>query len=200
MNKKIGEVSSIINVIAVFSFAICMIIGSNFGSYLSSMFIAFSFIPMVCTFAFFSKEKSKVSGYTAIGFAAVYVTLIILVYFAQLTVVRVGGLTEQAVNLLDFQKSGLFFNYDLLGYGLMALSTFFVGLTIESKSKSDKWLKYLLLIHGVFFISCLFIPMLGVFKADSPKWIGIAVLEFWCVYFMPVGILSFMHFFKLEEK
>ena len=46
------------------------------------------------------------------------------------------------------------------------------------------------MIHGVFFVSCLIVLMLGVFKADGPKWVGVAVLEFWCLYFCPVGILS----------
>ena len=43
--------------------------------------------------------------------------------------------------------AGLLFSYDLLGYGMMALSTFFIGLTIKPKNKKDKWLKYLMMIH-----------------------------------------------------
>ena len=78
----------------------------------------------------------------------------------------------------------------------MALSTFFIGLTITPKTKSDKWLKWLLIIHGVFFISCLIMPMLGLFSAEmqGADWIGTVVLEFWCAYFIPVGVLSFVHF------
>lgn len=74
------------------------------------------------------------------------------------------------------------FSYDLLGYALMALSTFFVGLTIEVKSKPDKCLKGLLLVHGIFFISCLVMPILGLFSTDmqGAYWIGVAVLEFCC--------------------
>lgn len=123
------------------------------------------------------------------------------VYFAQMTTVRTGGLTSQAVSLLDFQQFGLFFNYDLLGYALMALSTFFAGLTICVKSKADKWLKALLLIHGVFFLTCFILPMLGLFTTDmaGAEWIGTAVLEFWCVYFIPISVLSFFHFSKCEE-
>lgn len=201
MNKKIAMFSSMINIMAVFSFAICMIIGSDAGSYFSSMFIAFSFIPMVCAFAWLSKEKFRVAGYSAVGFATIYATIILLVYFAQLTTVRIGGLTQQAAMLLDFKQFGLLFNYDLLGYALMSLATFFAGFTIETKSKSDKWLKGLLMIHGIFFISCLVLPMIGLFSTDmkGADWIGIAVLEFWCIYFIPVGILSFLHFSKIEK-
>lgn len=47
MNRKIGAVSSIVNLLAVLGFAASMPFSFNFGSYLCSMFIAFSFIPMV---------------------------------------------------------------------------------------------------------------------------------------------------------
>lgn len=76
--------------------------------------------------------------------------------------------------------------------------TLFAGLTIESKTKIDCWLKRLLMIHGVFFISCLTFPLFGVFSAGyaGSDWIGTAVLEFWCVYFIPIDVLSYLHFRK----
>ncbi|MDO5601214.1 MAG: hypothetical protein Q4G07_00455 [Oscillospiraceae bacterium] len=198
MNRKIGMTASLINVTAVFLFAVSMLLGFDFGSYFSSMFIAFSFVPVICAYACFSNENAKLAGFTAVSFAAVYAAVILLVYFAQLTTVRAGSLTGQAAQILDFKQFGLFFNYDLLGYGCMALATFFAGLTVEIYTKADKWLKALLLIHGVFFLSCLTLPLLGVFTSDGEAWVGVAVLEFWCVYFIPVGILSFLHFTKCK--
>lgn len=59
MNKKIGMYASIINVCAVIAFAFCMLIGNDFGSYLVCMFIAFSFVPMICTFTFIAVSKRK---------------------------------------------------------------------------------------------------------------------------------------------
>lgn len=200
MNRKIASIASAVNVAAVIAFAICMPFAFNFGSYFSSMFIAFSFVPMMCAYAYFSKEETKLAGITAVGFSAIYAAFILLVYFAQLTTVRTVGLTQQAAAILDFQQFGLFFNYDLLGYALMALATFFAGLTVKVKSKADKWLKGLLLIHGVFFISCLVLPMFGIFTADGEAWVGVAVLEFWCAYFMPVGILSCRYFSKQNKQ
>ncbi len=199
MNRKIGMYGSAINLISIIGFAVSMLVGFNMGSYFSSMFIAFSFVLIMCGYAFFSEKKCKLAGYIGAVFAAIYVAIILLVYFAQLTTVRMSELTEQAEMILDFQKMGLMFNYDLLGYALMALSTFFAGLTVNAQAKSDKWLKGLLMIHGVFFVSCLLLPMLGLFKADSPAWIGLIVLEFWCLYFCPISILSFIHFFKCKE-
>jgi hypothetical protein len=196
MNRKIGMLSSIVNLLAVVGFAICMLIGTDFGSYLISMFIAFSFVPMIGAFAAYSSKAKKAAGYTAMVFAGVYAVLVRIVDFAQVTTVQLDILTEQAAEILDYQRFGLFFNLDLLGYGLMALATFFAGVTIEPDTKADKWLRGLLLVHGVFFISCLILPMLGLFSQDlqGADWIGTAVLVFWCVYFAPISSLSFLHF------
>ena len=198
MNRKIGMVSSIVNLCAVISFGLCMLIGTNFGSYLVCMVIAFSFVPMMCAFGVYSRNEKKAAGYTAMVFAGMYAVFILQVYFAQVTTVRLDTLNGQAMQILDYQKFGLYFSYDLLGYGLMALATFFAGLTVEVRSKCDKWLKALLMIHGVFFVSCFIMPMLGLFTTDMQggTWIGIAILEFWCVYFAPIGILSIIHFMR----
>lgn len=138
------------------------------------------FVPMMCCFLQFAAPERRATGYVAAVFAGMYAAIILLVYFAQLTTVRFDGLTEQARILLDFRQMNLFFSFDLLGYAMMSLATFFAGLTVCPRSRTDRWLRALLLIHGVFFISCLLMPMLGVFRVDSPAWIGTAVLEFWC--------------------
>jgi hypothetical protein len=181
--------------LAVLAFALSMIIGSAYGSYLASIFIALSFIPMICSFVYYSNTDRKVAGYSAIAFAAVYGVFIFIVYFAQLTAVINDELNPQALQIIDYRNFGLFFSYDLFGYSIMALTTFFAGLTIEANTKVNKWLKWLLLIHGIFFFIAI-IPMLGVFNAnvEGADWIGIAILEFWCAYFIPVGILSYFNF------
>ena len=194
-------VSSIINICAVAGFALCMPFGFLFGDYLTSMFISFSFVPMVCALIARGKPETKAAGNTAMVFAGMYAVVILLVYFTQVTTVRLEPLNEQAKYLIDYTSFGLFFNFDLLGYCLMALSTFFAGMTIETNTKSDKALKWLFMIHGVFAISCFIIPMLGVFNSEKQgvDWIGTAILEFWCVYFIPVGVLSFIDFKKTNE-
>ena len=199
MNKKIGMYGSAVNFISVLCFALSMLFGFDYGSYFASIFIAFSFVLMMCGYAYFSEKEVKLSGYVSVAFAAIYTAIILLVYFAQLTTVRLNDLTQQATALLDFQQCGLLFNYDLLGYAVMSFAAFFAGLAVNQQTKADRFLKYLLMVHGVFFISCLFFPMLGVFEADSPAWIGVAVLEFWCIYFCPIGILSCLHFINLRE-
>jgi hypothetical protein len=204
MNKKVGMYSSIATFLAVLAFAVCMALGlllkndtiGNYFSYFSSIIIAFGYISMVCSYASFTKNEYKSLGLIALAFSIMYGITVIIVYFTQLTTVRISQLSDEINDLLDFQKSGLFFNYDLLGYGFMALSTFFIGLKLETNNKHERLLKYLLCIHGIFAISCFLMPMMGIFKKDMAGGdiIGIIVLEFWCIYFMPICILSYKYF------
>ena len=141
----------------------------------------------------------KALGKIALAFAVIYATLILIVYYTQCTTVANEKLSEGAAKVLDYSRMGLMFNLDLLGYGIMALSTFFIGLTVDSKT--DKALKMLLLIHGVFFISCFTMPMLGIFAnaggSESNSVGGYIALEIWCAYFLPISILSYLHFKKI---
>ena len=199
MNQLIPKIGAAIVTITVFLFAVFLIVDFPFGYYLVCMFLPIGYIIMAAGFHHESSEGQRVSANIGMVFSAIYAVLIFLVYFAQTTTVRLENLNEQAAKLLDYGQGGLLFNYDLLGYGMMALSTFFIGLSIKAESKPDKWLKYLMIIHGVFFISCFIMPMTGAFTnmgtGDNGSGGTIALL-FWCAYFLPIGILSYRHFGK----
>lgn len=199
MNQIIAKTGSVIVTISVLLFAVCMLIPFDFGSYFVCMLLPIGYIMMTAGFCNESDDNHKVAAYIGITFAAVYAVLILLVYFAQTTAVRLDSLNEQAIRILDYSRGGLFFSYDLLGYGMMALSTFFIGLTINAKTKADKWLKSLMIIHGIFFLGCFIMPMTGVFSSMSNGETsigGVIALEFWCIYFLSIGILSYIHFRK----
>ncbi|MBR6874252.1 MAG: hypothetical protein IKN17_12175 [Ruminococcus sp.] len=148
-----------------------------------------------------SSPDRRVAANTGLVLAAVYALLVLLVYFSQNTYVAQNDLNEQAESILRFKPGSLTFCYDLLGYGMMALSTFFLGLSMQPDNKPDKWLKWLLMIHGAFFPGCFFMPMTGVFSGSSGSGGsgGTVALVAWCVYFLPIGILAFMHFGKKSE-
>lgn len=199
MNKIIASIGALIVTISVLLFAVCMLIPFHFGSYFVCMLLPIGYIMMTSGFCNESDEQHRVAANVGMTFAAVYTVLVFLVYFAQTTSVRLDSLDEQAMGILDYSRGGLFFSYDLLGYGMMALSTFFVGLTIDTKTRTDKWLKHLMLIHGVFFFSCFIMPMIGIFSSMADGGTntgGVIALEFWCAYFAPIGVLSFIHFRK----
>lgn len=197
MNQRIPRIGAVIVAAAVVLFAICMIVNFPFGSYFVCMFLPIGYIMMAAGFQHESGEERRVSANVGMVFAAIYAALIFLVYFAQTTSVRLESLDEQAIKILDFQRGGLLFNYDLLGYGMMALSTFFIGLSMKAESRADKWLKRLMILHGIFFISCFIMPMTGAFTSmtDGKNGSGSTIaLLCWCAYFLPIGILSYRHF------
>ena len=164
MNKVLSKIGTATVAVTVFLFAVCLIADFTFGSYVVCMFLPIGYIMMAAGFHNECRKERRVASMIGLAFAAVYAVLIFIVYFAQTTSVRLEELTDQAARILDYRKGGLLFNYDLLGYGMMALSTFFIGLSIKAFSRSDKWLKWLLMIHGVFFVGCFVMPMTGIFS------------------------------------
>ena len=199
LNRMIPKAGSAIVTVTVFLFAIFQIINFSMGSFFVCLILPIGFSMMTAGLHNECEADRKVAANLGLIFTAVYCVLIMLVYFTQLTTVNNEQLTEQAAKLIDFSKFGLIFNYDLLGYGIMALATFFIGLSMKAKVRTDKWLKALLMIHGVFFLSCTFMPMTGMFSdmsSDGGNIVGRLALVAWCVYFLPIGILSFLHFGK----
>ena len=196
MDHKIGMAGSFINALTVFLFAVFMLMHFTLGSFFICIILALSFCCMIGALASESREGTKAAGKIAMIFAAIYATLILIVYYTQCTTVANETLGGDAQRILDYRYLGLMFNLDILGYGIMALSTFFIGLTVNVRSKIDKALKVMLLLHGMFFPACLIMPMTGMFLGShgSTSSGGVIALEIWCAYFLPIGILAFLHF------
>ncbi len=200
-NNSMGKIGAAVTGLAVLSFAVSMIFGvfynTIFASCLASIFIAIGFIPFMVSL--FSKNKAaekKAVGLTGIIFAAIYAVIIFLVYYAECTTVRMNGtLSDETLSIISYGYLGsLFFNYDLLGYAFMGLSTFLIAFCVEPKTKSDKILRGLLCGHGIFFLSSLFMPMFPVFTAGTSDIVGTIILEIWCAYFIPICILGYKYF------
>lgn len=198
MNRKIGMIGAIIIIVGVITFAVCMFTGPTELCYGSSIAIAWGLILTLCAFYQAANADTKAAGMIAIAFGVMYALCNTVVYFIQLTTVKQATLSAEAMQLLDYRSFGMMFNLDLLGYCLMALSTFFAGLTIVVLDRGDRALKILLLLHGVFAITCFILPLLNIFSPDlqGADWIGTAIMEFWCAFFLPIGILSFRYFKK----
>lgn len=202
MNQQLSKIGAAIVSITVFLFAVFILFDFSYGSYFVCMFLPIGYIMMAAGFQHESSEKTKVAANIGLILAAVYAVLILLVYYAQTTTVQLEELNDQAGRILDYKNGGLMFNYDLLGYGMMALSTFFTGLSIQAENKPDLWLKRLMMIHGVFFLSCFLMPLTGMFThmagGNGGKGWSYALL-FWCIYFLPIGMLAFRHFSSARE-
>lgn len=204
MNIAVGKIGSLVTGIAILSFAISMVFTNGiFASCLSSIFIAIGFIPFMCSIcAINKKEDNKAIGFTGVAFAAIYAVIIFLVYYAECTTVRMNTtLSNEALSIISYGYNGsLFFNYDLLGYAFMALTTFVMAFLVEPTCKADNVFKWMLWIHGIFFLSCLFVPMFPVFTVGTSDYIGIILLEIWCAYFIPICVLGYQYFNRKTIK
>lgn len=200
MDKRISMAGSLLNLFGVAAFAVFMLTGPLFMCYFSSILIAWSLVVMNAGFARFGRDDTKTAALCAMIFGGMYALCNTLVYFIQITAVARGDLSAESVNLLDYTKFGLMFDLDMLGYALMAVSTFFAGLTILPKDKGERWLRGLLMVHGIFAVVCFAMPVMGLFgpQMSGADWIGTAVLEFWCSWFLPIGALSFRYFKKKQ--
>ena len=196
MNRKIGMIGSLVNTFTVVCFAIFLLIGFKIGYFFICIFLSISFMCMMAAFDVECENDRKVAGRTSLVLSGIYATLIMIVYFTQCTTVSNENLGQEIAGIIDFSYMGWIFNLDLLGYGIMALSTFFAGLSINAENKKDKALKIMLMLHGLFFPGCIIMPMTGVFAGShgSSSIGGTIALEIWCLFFLPIGILSYMHF------
>ena len=207
MNRLVSRIGALIVTVTVFFFMVFLIIGFTYGSYFVCLFLPIGYIIMAAGLQHECSEERKVAANIGLITAAVYAVFIMLVYYSQLTTVSLEKLDGLTKKVLDYRSGSLMFNYDLLGYGMMALSTFFIGLSMEAETKADKWLRGLMLVHGIFFISCVFMPLTGVFAHmgdgdhydASPMGGGVIALIIWCIYFLPIGILAFIHFGKKDR-
>jgi hypothetical protein len=202
MDRTIGKIGAALVIAGVVCFAICMLTGPMALCYGSSIAIAWGLVMMNSAFYRFSRADAKAAAMCAVAFGAMYALCNSIVYFVQISTVKNGALTGMAAQLLDYSKFGMMFDLDMLGYCLMAVSTFFAGLTIRVRDKGDRALKTLLLLHGAFSVMCFIMPILGLFSGDmqGADWIGTAVLEFWCAFFLPIGILSYRYFSRVETE
>ena len=135
LNKTLSKTGSAIVTVTVFLFALFLLIDFSMGSYFVCLILPIGFIMMTGGLQNECESDRKTAANIGLILAAVYGTFIMLVYYSQLTTVHNEQLNEQAAKLLKFNKFGLIFNYDLLGYGVMALSTFFTDVLRRRRTR-----------------------------------------------------------------
>jgi len=203
MNNKFGLVSSIIVSFTVVLFAISLIFRFDNLGFFVCLILSIGYVSLSCAFLNESDTDRKSLSYAGGAFAVIYAVLINIVYFAQLTTVRLTSLSKEFSEILDFSFYGsLYFNYDLLGYSFMSLSLFLLGLAMKPKDKIDRILRLLMLIHGAFTPFFLLIPMINVFNNNLIQFESMGIFAFlcWCVFFLSIGLLSGIHFYKSRNK
>ena len=201
MNRKLGRIGALVTGAAVLAFALSMVVGfftpMLFASCLSSMLIAIGYVTFTVALAGINQEAERRGvSYAAVAFSVIYAVLVLLVYYAQCTTLNLNpSMSAEALSLISYGQAGsLFFNYDLLGYGFMGLSTFFAGFVVKPVTGRARALRIMLWIHGAFFPICFIMPMLPVFTGGGDSSYGTYLLEGWCAYFLPLCLLAYDYF------
>jgi len=156
--RRIGQWSAALAVLFGIGYSVPQIFSSLhliphpndlFWLFLPSLFLAPAFLIVMICLDFSVADKAKI--WTRIGwaFAAVYCTLVTIVYFSQLTVVLPAELKGDIDNnnLLLFESKTFLMAVDCLGYFFMSLSTFFAAFAFRS-DEQHKWLYRGLLWNG----------------------------------------------------
>jgi hypothetical protein len=202
-NLKLGFYSSIIATILTTIFALSMVLGNNSLSFGSCMILSWSYVTLTCAFVTNVSNGKKSLGYAGVIFAAIYSAFITLVYYTQLTTVNQNAASNEILRVLRFEPGSWMFAFDLMGYAMMAISTFFIGVSLDAKTRAYKWLKGLLIAHGLFAPMCIIFPMINVFQntqnVENTSIIGMIGLVGWCVYFIPTMVLAAIYFYR-ESK
>lgn len=200
MNRKIGFISSIVMSSTIAIFLVCLIIAliaqNKFTENLSygvCAILSWGWVVTSCVYSCFAKKERIAAAKIGVAIGIIYSTIISIVYFTQLTTVLYKSADNVILQAFSFSAAGSWlFNLDLLGYGLLSISTFFVGLTVQAQDKANKVLKLLLMLHGIFFV-CMFVPILPLPSSNQGNG-GIVALIFWCLFFLPICVLSTLHF------
>lgn len=209
MNRKISMISAAVLMASVAVFFVCQVISvftlSDTLAYISygvCILLALSYVVMTVGHAQMAGRDRAVAAGAAQAVGLIYAVFICIVYFSQLTVVRQNVLDPAVVNAFAFDYGGSWlFAIDIIGYGMMALSTLFLGLSVETKNKEDKILRTVSLLHGCFTV-CMILPMtsmfLGGFEGGAAN-MGALMLAVWCLIFFPIPLCSWLRFKKAEN-
>ena len=204
MNERIVMASSALVAAMILLFAGSMVAHLPHLAYETSLVLFWGYVLMACSFSATAGGNRLVAAQAGIGFGVLYCGFSTAVYFIQLTTVLRGTGAPEVLKMLTYQELGsVMFNLELLGYGLMAISTFFLGLAVSASNTPTRWLKILLLAHGAFAPVCVAMPMLDLFGSmprAAGATIGVDMSFAWCAYFLLIAILVFFYFQKSDNQ
>ena len=200
MNRKLGYYSSIIAGGCTTLFLIGLIMDIDFINFFVCLLLSWAYVLLTCAFAQYAEEDKKAIALGGVAIAVIYSVFTNFVYFSQLTTVAHKTASPELLDAITFTPGSWIFGFDIMGYGLMALSTFLIGLTIHAVNGRERVTKYMFIIHGAFFPPCVLTPILNVYKQGGESdQAGVIALVIWCIYFAPLMMLSALYFMKSKE-
>ena len=152
-----------------------------------SLLLSLAFVVLVVSIHHIARPAARIWSHIAIGFAAMYATMVSIVYYVQLSFVmpRIATGKTEDIRLLIFEPFDSFlYAIDVFGYSLMCLSLLFIARVFVGNGL-EKWIRRLAIANGCLipFLSLqMFYPML--------IWGG----SLWAITFPAVTLLLAVYF------
>lgn len=144
-----------------------------------------------------TNTRLQIFADAAVVFATMYAICISIVYYVQLTFVRLGNPSPVILSVVEYYPPSAFFAINALGYSFLGISTIFVGFALEG----NKLLKAALFFHGLQCLVGLIICSTPfVYTEESRDKVGeySIPLYAWCLVFAPTCVLLSLHFRRLN--
>lgn len=156
------------------------------AAYASSLGIALCYLTVTVANESFSPS---IYARLATMFASVYCAMVCIVYYTQLTFVRLASPSPEALSVVAYPPGTAFFAIDIFGYFIMSISYIWLGLSI----RNDRTLQKMLIGMGIWGSSCIVCPFLPFFydkseKASSDQY-GMMSLALWAILFSPIMLM-----------
>jgi hypothetical protein len=199
--RKIGKAAALTAGVCTLLFALLIVLDffvktSNLQFFVC-FFLALSYVVVANALYSLARPERKIWGRISLSFSVMYAVYICLVYYSQLTVVRLGLVPESLLPLINYVPGNWLFAADMLGYALLALSTL-AGAFLFEKSGREKAIRALLLIHGMLAVPTAVFPALPIFGSaeavQSANVGGAVALLAWCAIFAPICFLLVGYF------
>jgi len=129
-----------------------------------AMIVVLAYLILVICIKNRAESNKKLFGQIATIFASISTTIFLITFFTQLAVIQpslLDGETDGISLLTQFNPHGLFIAMEELGFLLMSLSFFFIGLTFTVKDKLEKWIKWTFLSSFILTILSLILISIG---------------------------------------
>ena len=204
--SKAGKISSLIAGVCTVLFGLLIILDFAVKTILFQFIVCFllavSYVVAANSLCSLAGLKAKLWGRLAASFAIMYAVYICLVYYSQLTVIRLGLVPRDALPLIEFKPGTWLFAVDMLGYTFLALSTLAASFLFNGKGLEGK-IKAFLIVHGALAIPVSLFPALPLFDTaqavQSASIGGAFALLAWCVVFAPICFLLVRYFSSAER-
>ena len=158
-----------------------------------SLLLGLCFVVLMVSVHHVADAARCIWSHIAVIFAAIYATLISIVYYVQLAFVipRLARGDAGDIQLLIFEPfDSLLYAIDVFGYSLMSLSTLFAAAVFPNPGL-ERWIRWALIANG-----CL-IPFLALQMYYPPLiWGG----SLWAITFPAATWLLAVHFYRLPVK